>query len=142
MIRIWGDADPQALSKIKARAQIGLGNVPIQHIDPMEYPDLILPNVGDVIIVVGKWAIGTLIKAGILPKGRSVTSMREKAYPHEVKNAAGEVLGVGYWMVSYSPSILFSDPTKAGELVWDIKLAHRLYSSGSCLLYTSPSPRD
>ena len=71
----------------------------------------------------GSKALESLRRAGIVPKNRTLTSMREKAI-----KAVG-----GHYLVTYDPALVNSEPDKQGTIDWDVRLAVRLIRTGSLM---------
>ena len=80
------------------------------------------PSAGEIVLVCGTKPLDVLRRAGIVPKNRTVSSMREKFL--------ASPLG-GHWLTTHDPNAVTSDPTKADEVMWDVRLAVRMLRTGS-----------
>ena len=83
--------------------------------------DLIEPASGEIVIVCGGHPLRTLQASGRVPKGRTVTSMREKSIPFQG----------GYYLTTFDPAVTQTDPSQQQIIDWDIRLAHRLLTTGT-----------
>ena len=83
-----------------------------------------LPVIGpdDVGMAMGAKAYELLVKHEIVPKGRSVTSMRGT----QLHLAGGQTL-----YCTFDPVITYYDPARLPEITWDFNLAHRLLTTGT-----------
>jgi DNA polymerase I-like protein with 3'-5' exonuclease and polymerase domains len=79
------------------------------------------PAAGEVVVVCGDRCLDVLRRAGIVAKNRTVNAMREVPIKR----------GDGWYLVSYDPSITDREPEKTEIIDWDVRLAHRLHSTGS-----------
>ena len=95
-------------------------NVPAHEFIPWE-DELIEPLPGEIVIACGGKALSTLQQAGKCPKNRTVTAMREKPI----------ACNGGHYMVTFDPGITQSDPSQQQIIDWDIRLAHRLLTTGT-----------
>lgn len=73
-------------------------------------------SIGDTIVMCGGAAVKLLQKQGLVPKGRTVNSLREKLWPHP---DGGEI------MVTYDPGLTNREIDKLALCQWDMKLAGR-----------------
>lgn len=80
------------------------------------------PVAGEVMLMCGAEPFLQLQAAGLAPKNRTITSMREK--PIQAK--AG-----GWYLITFDPGILGTQPDKREILDWDVRVAHRLMTTGS-----------
>lgn len=76
---------------------------------------------GDVLLAMGGECLNVLKEQGVLPKNRSIKSLRETAHSYN-----GHPL-----ILSYDPGIIEFDPAREPEIVYDIRLACRLHDTGS-----------
>ena len=79
------------------------------------------PQTGDVILACGGKPLSTLQQAGLAPKNRKVASLRETPI---ARNG-------GNYLVTYDPAIILSEPEKREIIDWDVRLAHRLMTTGT-----------
>ena len=122
VLTFWTGANPTTITKVIGRSlQSFRPNVPehrfIVYAEGEPFPE---PVGGEVVLVCGDRCLDVLRRAGLVAKNRSVTSMRETP----IKRPGGWLL------VSYDPSVIDREPEKAGIIDWDIRLAHRLHSTG------------
>lgn len=82
-----------------------------------------LPQVakGDFVLAAGGRALTILSKAGAIPKNRTLTSLRQKLWPHK---------GVTY-MLTFDPGSTSSNPENIDHIQWDVQLACRYLKTGS-----------
>lgn len=83
--------------------------------------DRIVPGPGEVVLVCGNKPLDKLKAEGILPKNRTLSSLRERPIS----------AGAGHYLVTFDPAIINSEPEKREVLDWDVRLAERLMSTGS-----------
>jgi DNA polymerase I-like protein with 3'-5' exonuclease and polymerase domains len=118
----WTAAEPGLITKtFGASLKSFRPNVPPHQFVPFVEGKLIEPGEGDVVLCCGVKALDALRVAGVFPKNRSLDSLREKP----VK------LGAGLVMVTFDPDVIQSQPEKREILDWDVRLAHRLLTTGS-----------
>ena len=118
----WTAAEPGLITKtFGASLKSFRPNVPPHQFVPFVEGKLIEPGEGDVVLCCGVKALDALRVAGIFPKNRSLDALREKP----VK------LGAGWVMVTFDPGVIQSQPEKREILDWDVRLAHRLLTTGS-----------
>lgn len=86
--------------------------------DMTKYPG---GGAGDVILACGSRALAILQTMGLVPKNRTITSLREKPIKH---------LGVTI-LVSFDSSLAYMDYTRLPEIQWDVQLAIRIHETGS-----------
>jgi DNA polymerase I-like protein with 3'-5' exonuclease and polymerase domains len=83
----------------------------------------LLPGPGEIVVVCGTKGLEVLRAAGLVPKNRTLNSMREKPYrPHA---------GGGVYMMTFDPGVISNEPAKKAVIDWDVRLAHRLLTTGS-----------
>lgn len=118
MLYIWTSSDAKTIKRV-------LGPVISQH----QIPHKVIPEMdtipalsdGDVLLAMGGKALDPLIKAGVVPKNRTVTSLRSGAITRLVPNL----------VVTYDPGITEKEYTYLPEIQWDCQLAIRIHSTGS-----------
>src|SRR5208283_2123103 len=97
-------------------------NVPAHKFLPLnESCPLPEPEAGSVVLVCGAQPYAALQAAGLAPKNRSLTAMREAPIP---RNG-------GWYMTTFDPGVTLSEPEKGEIIDWDVRLAHRLVTTGS-----------
>ena len=125
-LNIWTAADSALLSKTFSSSLKGFRpNVPAhQFITWTEDAPPPEPGPGDVTLVCGSKPLETLRRAGIAPKNRTVTSLRE----NPIKRPSG-----GKFLVTFDPGLAQTEFDKKEVLDWDLRLAVRLMRTGSLL---------
>ena len=123
-LNIWTAAEPALLSRTFAAALRSFRpTVPThQFLTWAEDEPAPEPALGDVTLVCGNKPLETLRRAGIAPKNRTVTSLRETP----IKRATG-----GSFLVTFDPGITNTEFDKREVLDWDLRLAVRLMRTGS-----------
>jgi len=123
MLQIWTTADAQL---IRRTLGITLKNfrpdVPQHQFVPFDEdsppPE---PGAGEIVLVCGNKPLDVLRKAGVVPKNRTLSSLREKP----IKK------GEGYYFITFDPAITANEPDKSEIIDWDVRLAVRLMRTGS-----------
>ncbi len=85
--------------------------------------DVVVPAAGEIVMVCGNKPLDLLKAAALLPKNRTLNSMREKPFKPKADG--------GVYMVTFDPQVVNSEPEKRAIIDWDIRLAHRLLTTGS-----------
>lgn len=76
---------------------------------------------GDVVLACGSKALALLQKAGMAPKNRTISSLRERPIAYK-----------GSWMfLTYDPNIIQRDYARLPEIQWDTQLAIRMHETGT-----------
>lgn len=118
MLYVWSSAKDTLIQKcitsVLKRTKTNYRIIPVS-------PNIPKLKKGDVLMVCGGKAIETLSKAGVVPKNRTVGTLRGKVLPLQEGNV----------LCTYDPTILNIDPDKAGDIVWDTRLASRLEKTNS-----------
>lgn len=122
MLSIWSAGDASVLKDIFGRALKRFKPVPAHQFLPFKEGVAHAPSSGGVILVCGNRPLNELQRSGALPKNRTVTSMREKPV-----SAAGG----GYYLVTFDPMSVASEPKNREIIDWDLRLAHRLLTTGT-----------
>lgn len=119
MLVIWTAADASAIKAVVGPVLKGR-NIPHQICSDMKH---IPPGAGpgDVILACGTKAIETLQLSALVPKNRTVTSLREKPVQHK-----GATI-----FVTYDPGICSRDYARLPEVQWDIQLSIRMHQLGT-----------
>ena len=119
MIYVWGDAGQHHVAST-------VGPIFYRAEREYTYVDLTRPlpklEKGDVILGMGAKVADRLRDAGLVPKGRTLTSLRGKRIEGESGATA---------LLTFSPGILQSDPAARQKIEWDANLAVRLHDTGS-----------
>ncbi|MCL4743850.1 MAG: hypothetical protein KJZ83_00395 [Burkholderiaceae bacterium] len=123
-LKIWTTADAPLIKKTFG---VSLKNHR-PDIPPHQFLPLIDDNpppeaeAGEIVLVCGNKPLDVLRRAGLAPKNRTVTSLREKP----IKSSHG-----GYYLVTFDPTLTSSEPDKSEIIDWDVRLAVRLMRTGS-----------
>ncbi|CAA2141490.1 DNA polymerase I [Hyphomicrobium sp. ghe19] len=124
MITIWSTAQPKLVSETFGRMLKGFRpNVPKHqfHLYKEDAEPPVVPT-GEVCLVAGAKPLAVLQKAGLAPKGRTITSLREK--PLKSPNN-------GSFLMTFDPHSIANDPPNYDILLCDLRLADRLQRTGS-----------
>ena len=92
---------------------------------------IVRPEVGEVVVAMGTDPMEELKVGGVAPKNKGVAAQRGSVIPYIVKDANDQPKGVGYWMVSYAPGLINMEADKKGQIIWDLRLAHRYLTTGT-----------
>lgn len=124
-VLIWTAADTPLITRTFGVTLKGFRpNVPPHQFVPwVEDGEPPVPGPGDVVLACGNKPVDTLRRAGIVPKNRTVNSLREKP----IKRAVDQ----GSYMVTFDPALINSEPDKREVIDWDLRLAVRLMTTGS-----------
>ncbi|KKL08614.1 hypothetical protein LCGC14_2574080, partial [marine sediment metagenome] len=119
MLVVWTNATGKALKKAVSIPLNSLGAswevIPVSHIPKVAK--------GDVVLAMGVQALARLQSFKMVPKGRSVKSVRGQCFK-------GPNTGASF-LVTYDPGIVHREPDKGPMISWDARLAHRLYTTGT-----------
>jgi len=123
MLKIWTAAEASVIKRtLGVTLRNFRPNVPPHQFVPWDEnsppPE---PGEGEIVIVCGGKPLDALKRAGITPKNRTLSSLREKPIKR----------GGGYYMITFDPSITANEPDKAEIIDWDIRLAVRLLRTGA-----------
>jgi DNA polymerase I-like protein with 3'-5' exonuclease and polymerase domains len=128
MLVVWTTADAQLLRRtIGASLEAMRPNIPEHSFAVWQDGPPVVASLGEVVLTCGTRPLDSLKKAGLAPKNRALTSLREK--PLRYKTPAG--LEAGHYLVTYDPAITHSEPDKQQVIDWDLRLAVRLLTTGS-----------
>lgn len=130
ILKLWTAAPKEELQAVSEQALLSLPDA--ASIQAVRFDDTPLyPGPGEVVLAFGVKPLSCLQRAGLVPKNRTVTSMRGlpvKGPPHR-DDAGG--LCCGYWFFTFDPQTRHSDAAKPAEIAWDIALAARFHRTGS-----------
>jgi hypothetical protein len=127
MLVVWTTADAQLLRRtIGASLEAMRPNIPEHSFAVWQDGPPVVASLGEVVLTCGTRPLDSLKKAGLAPKNRALTSLREK--PLRYKTPAG--LEAGHYLVTYDPAITHSEPDKQQVIDWDLRLAVRLLTTG------------
>lgn len=123
MLNVWSTADTPALTKTFGPVFRGFRPDIPEHkftqLTNVDEPPPV-PEPGGVVLVCGNKPLDVLRRAGIVPKNRTVNSLREKPVA-----ANG-----GWYIVTFDPAITASEPEKTELIEWDVRLSVRLIRTG------------
>ncbi len=121
ILKFWTQAEPRLIKKtLGASLRNFRPDIPTHEFIGWDN-ELVEPSPGEIVIACGGHVLGTMQAHGKCPKNRTVTSMREKPIS----------CNGGHYMVTFDPAITQSDPSQQQIIDWDIRLAHRLLTTGS-----------
>jgi len=121
---VWTAAQAEQLRRtIGATLKAMRPDVPEHRFEPFEPGKLVTPGKGDICLVCGSKPLAALQEAKLMPKGRTLNSLREKPLKPKAEG--------GFYMTTYDPGIVSSEPDKKALIDWDIRLANRLLTTGS-----------
>lgn len=115
---IWTTSDARALEQVVGPV---IRSADVAHrVEPNIH---VIPKIGagDVVLAMGSRPLATLQKAGLLPKNRTITSLREKPI-----TVAGATV-----LCTFDPTIVGMDYARLPEIQWDVQLATRILKTGS-----------
>ena len=131
------DSDPTAIKMVVTDVMKSLPDVDYRIVDTADIP---MPGVGEIVLAMGSDNAASLAKAGIVPKGRSVTSLRGSMFARKVSglmmpDGTGNLIpapdGYGHWMVSFAPGLALMEADKQPLMAWDVRLAYRYITQGT-----------
>ncbi len=119
MLKIWSSATPLYLNRTVGsvvKQYPGLPN------GVLKLSDTVPPLAkGEVLLAMGTKALEVLQQAGVVPKGRKVSSLRGTEFPYQ----GGSVF------VTYDPRIIDREYSNQVDILWDVQLAIRKLRTGS-----------
>lgn len=123
MLRLWSSAPGPVFHRVVAPILRRLGSP--KHLVSAVNLDGDLPVFPpeDVVLALGKGALGVMQRAGAAPKGRAIPSLRERIFQPHPQGAR--------FLVTHDPRDPESEPSTGSELAWDVALAQRLLTTGS-----------
>lgn len=122
MLRFWATGKPAQVKKtFEASLTNFRPNIPRHEFVEWFDGELIEPAQGEIVIACGGKPLSTLQAAGRAAKGRTITSMREKPIP----------FNGGHYMCTFDPAITVTDPSQQQIIDWDVRLSHRLLTTGT-----------
>lgn len=118
MLIIWCAADPAVIRKT-----IGpiVGRQSIQHRVEPDVSKIPHREPGDVLLAFGAKALDALVKAGMAPKNRTVTSLGDRALPGSADSV----------FVTFDPTIVSKDYARLPDIQWAVQLAIRKHETGT-----------
>lgn len=118
MLIIWTTADAALIRKV-----IGpiVGRQSIPHRIDSDITKMPHMEAGDVLLACGGKALVTLLGLGLVPKGRTITSLRDKALP----------ASNGSIFMTFDPVMVQKEYARLPEIQWDVQLAIRMHVTGT-----------
>lgn len=117
-IIVWSSAEEKTLRDVVAPILVA-NEVPNKVVPKMSaFPPAVQ---GDVVLACGTTALKTLQGMGLVPKNRTITSLREKPVAHN-----GATI-----FVTFDPGICYRDYERRPEVQWDVQLTARYHKTGS-----------
>jgi DNA polymerase I-like protein with 3'-5' exonuclease and polymerase domains len=124
LLIFWTAAKADAITRtIGVSLKAMRPDVPEHEFRPVKGEELVVPGPGQIVICCGSKPLDILKANKLVPKGRTLSALREKPYK---TMAAG-----GSYMMTYDPTIVANEPDKKALIDWDIRLALRLLKTGS-----------
>lgn len=118
MLIIWTSATPVLIRKV-------LGPVVSRQeiLHKVDQNMTVLPKMktGDVLLACGGKALSLLTSLKLVPKGRTISSLRDRAFPLEY----------GTMFLTFDPTITEKDYARLSDIQWDTQLAIRQHTTGS-----------
>lgn len=123
MLYIWTGADTSLITKTIGKSLKAMRpDIPPHQFIPFEPPEIPpAMKAGDILLVCGTKPMEALRAQGRAPKGRTVSSLREKPFKY----------GEGHILYTFDPMLTGSEPSKMQVIDWDLRLATRLMRTGS-----------
>lgn len=118
MLIIWTTAEASLIRNV-----IGpiVGRQQVAHRVESDITKIPFMEDGDVLLACGGRALATLLSLGLVPKGRTITSLRDRAIPA----SRGSVF------VTFDPIMVQKEYARLPEIQWDVQLAIRMHTTGS-----------
>ena len=124
MLVFWSAAGADVIRKTVGQTLKGFRpDVPQHRFESLNPGDVVVPAAGEIVMVCGNKPLDVLKAAALLPKNRTLNSMREKPFKPKADG--------GVYMVTFDPQVVNSEPDKRAIIDWDIRLAHRFLTTGS-----------
>lgn len=118
MLVLWSGADDKALKKVVGGV---LAQAMVEYRVSKDVTEFPATQPGDVVLAFGSKALATLQALKLVPKGRTVTSMREK----ELKWNGASVF------CTFDPGVTSREYARLPEIQWDTQLATRVVKTGT-----------
>lgn len=131
ILTFWCKNDDAGLKKTVKTVMPKLAPVVDWRIIEHKVQKVVYPDPDELVLGMGSDIYEELKYAGVVPKNRAVTGQRGKLFTHTCLDNEGQPVGVGHWMVSFSPALANMEADKAGQIIWDIRLAHRYLTTQS-----------
>jgi len=120
MLVLWTSVNDKLYKKF-VKPSIAHLSVHVKKIPVVSKPPILHP--GDVCLAFGGKAVKILQDHGLIPKNRTVGSLRGK--PLSMAKGKAQL------MITYNPKLILSEYARKPDILWDIKLAARLITTGS-----------
>jgi len=115
----WTTATAHEFKSVVNRVMVSAKNKPPNRV----VVDLEEVDPGDVVLAMGKYPLEVLQQSGVVPKNRSITSLRNKALPLMDSGAVA--------LLTFDPSSVTYDYGLLTEIECDVRLALRLMATGT-----------
>lgn len=115
---VWCGADQKVLKQYMGQA---IAQAMVEHTVVKDMTTFPVVEPGDVVLAAGTKALTVLQGLKLVPKGRTVTSMREKVLKHNDATI----------LCTFDPGVCNRDYARVPELQWDVQLAARVVKTGS-----------
>lgn len=120
---IWGKSSEKAVKNfLLPRVRSLAPGLPHTWLPYNEMAGDVIPEKGQLVLCFGAPVIDRLKALGVIAKNRTASSSREKIFP----STKG-----GHYMVTFAPGVINTDVEKAGNILWDIRLAKRYIDTGT-----------
>ena len=124
LLTVWTSADAQLLRRTIGETLTSMRPaIPEHRFVDCDGETLVEAGPGEVVLVCGTRPLQVLMRHGLAPKNRTVTSLREKRLRPDPEH--------GWYLVTFDPGIVDKEPAKRQILDWDVRLATRLLRTGS-----------
>lgn len=118
MLYIWTSATPALIRKVLTPV---VSQHQIKHQVVADMENIPALQEGDVLLAMGSKVLPALTSAGLIPKNRTVGSLRDGAITRIVPNL----------VVTYDPGLTEKEYTYLPDIQWDCQLAIRIHNTGS-----------
>lgn len=118
MLIIWTSADTTLIRKVMGPI---VSRYSVPHKIVTDVSKLPVLSGSDVLLACGGKALDTLKSHGLVPKGRTISSMRDRAIP----------ASQGTLFVTFDATIVQKDYARLPEIQWDTQLAIRMHNTRS-----------
>lgn len=123
MLVFWTAAKVANVRATIGRTLSTMKPVPLHRFVEFKEGEVLEAAGGEIVVACGTKPVDALKAAGVLPKNRGVNKLRGKAFQASAEK--------GRYMVTFDPGLVDREPEKGGEMDWDVRLAVRLFQTGS-----------
>jgi len=100
-------------------------NIPEHEFRPIVEGEVVTGGPNDIVVCCGAKTLDILKASNLIQKNRTLGSLREKAFK---PFAAG-----GFYMMTYDPGVIASEPDKRDLIQYDVRLVKRLMDTGNLI---------